>query len=43
MPTDTLGIRDYRADDADRTLTILQRTVYEVVSRNHFPGRLTGR
>ncbi|RKD87371.1 hypothetical protein C8D96_0842 [Kushneria marisflavi] len=43
MSASTLGLCDYRAGDTGTPLTILQRTVHEVVSRHHFTGRLTGR
>ncbi|REC95568.1 GNAT family N-acetyltransferase [Kushneria indalinina] len=40
MATDTLGIRDYRADDADITLALFQRAVREVAARDYTPAQL---
>lgn len=40
MFVSTLGIRDYRTGDADTTLTIFQRAVREVASRDYTPAEI---
>ncbi|WP_457808462.1 GNAT family N-acetyltransferase [Kushneria sp. EE4] len=40
MSPNTLGIRDYRAGDADITLALFQRTVREVAARDYTPAQI---